>query len=336
MLALAACGSGLDASSVSAADPTQGGPQDSAEAGAGGHDAAAPKADASVPGDDAGDGPASGACDVTKPFAHYAVLATAGTQKSIFSARVSADEKTLYVVRQYAGTVWTTVATRASASGAFGKETNVTSTPDPYAYEVWAPDDGSSLYVTAGGYGIEPGAYKSSRIYRLTRPAPGSAYSGPTLLPLAPDTRSIMLHEPFVTPSGMIYFTRNDSPSTTTHIYRSSLATPAAEPVSELDTTFGESSVLLTSDERTIYYWTKARATPAHDGVFHADRATSTGRFGKAEPLDTSVIDSGIPAGATVGYTLAARPVGMSADRCRFYLLQTREMDEARVLVLTR
>jgi hypothetical protein len=292
----------------SSIDAAPDGPEDSAESGDG---AAAPSDAALSDADDAaavgrdadagGDSEVGGEvhCSRSQPFGVPALVPSVNTVSgSVFAARFSPDELTVYLGMLHGPNFETFFATRPSRADQFAAPQPVDPINDTNSVNDFATvtGDGLALYFESSRSGTF-GLYASERTSRT------SDFSTPVAMTILNGNPS---GNPYVLPDGsaLYYHTYR---SGNFDIYRASRATSGFEspaPI-DIDTTGDEMDPVVSADDLTIYYGRPSDGTP----IWKATRQSKSDPFSNPVPL------------SELNGPLSVRvPVWISPDECRLYI----------------
>jgi hypothetical protein len=124
----------------------------------------------------------------------------------------------------------------------------------------------------------------------------------------------------------LLYFGSTRGPGMNRAIYRATWNGTnfgAPVPVAELDTSFNETSPVVTPDDLTIYYATDAPSQTQYD-VWTATRASTRDPFGSARPV------------AEVNSAASDGPTFVTRDGCALYISSDRRFGVSVMYVATR
>jgi Tol biopolymer transport system component len=251
-------------------------------------------------------------CDVSKPFGAPVLLTDLNSAQNDDYVWLPADELTVYVGSERTGglgaaDLW--IATRASASAAFGTLTDITSL-DSTAY-----DERPSL--TADGLAI---FFDSNRgtdghydIYIATR-ADVSADFGPPSPVTAINAANANDQSPTISADGTVLYFMSDRAGGAGgfDLYRATRAntsTPFGTPtaVAELNSANNDEDPVVSADGLTIFFESDRAGGPGSLDILKATRATTSDGFG----TPVLVTELNTPTGDWVTW--------LSADGCRLY-----------------
>lgn len=252
-------------------------------------------------------------CDPNKPFGAPALVSGLSTADDDSTARLSADELTVFFARGVAGAgvpdIYT--ATRASRDAGWGVATMVSGVssagPD---FSPMVTDDGLTLFLTSSATGTRGG----SDIFLSSRPNQLSDFGTPASLgPSGVINTSLPEADPYILPDGKTVWFDVYTGVGDTEIYR---ATAGAAGFTMRQKVLGVGSPLvdaypvITLDERTLYFASDRADTDALGDLdlYVATRAAATGPFDP--PRILKVLNSSNP----------EFPTWISRDECVLYL----------------
>jgi hypothetical protein len=255
-------------------------------------------------------------CDPAAPFGPPVLVPSLSTPQQDASARLTADELTVFVSR-YNGTttlVDTFIATRTDRDAPFGAATPLALNTPNDDYLPSPTDDGAELvYETLGA---------ERDLFLTTR---ASGYGAGTLLGVSTPNED---QEPFLRPDGQVlYFVsdRGGNPD----IYRSVRVNgdfTTAVAVNELNTLDEERAMVVTRDDMTIYLASKRGGSLTTD-IYEAHRPARDQPF--SQPVSVDVLN-------TPGNDY---PSWLSVDGCVMYLVSdgpTGQTQDTDVYIATR
>jgi Tol biopolymer transport system component len=296
----------------SGAGGSGGGAADAAAGGASGTDASA----------DSSDGPATRACDLSKPFSTPAPVAAFNSDQSDDGLWFSSDGLTAYISSSRAGGPGSYdifKATRASATAAWGQFTAVPNVNSQSLDRspVLSPD-GLTLFLYSnrvngsGDYDILA-ATRANLLADFAAAAPVAGLNTTS----REDIGSL-------TADGLTLYFDSDK-SGVSRIYRATLAASGAfmtpELVGELNATMGVSSPVISADGLTIFVSATMPTTSGPSDIYVAHRSTTADGFGALAPV-TELNSPGID---FVDW--------LSPDGCTIYLGSNRAVADAGSIV---
>ena len=252
-------------------------------------------------------------CDPKKAFGAPVLVSGLSTSADESTARLTADELTVYFARGAAGTGLPDLymATRPSSQAGWGAAVPVpgvnTGGPD---FAPMLTDDGLTLFFTSDSAGTRGG----TDIFTSTRTKVSDTFpAGMTLAPLGVVNTAASEADPYVVPSGKaIWFDAYVGPGDS-DIYRSASG-PTGLTTREKVLGIGSAAVdaypVVTPDELTLYFASN-RVDPDSLGdyeIYVATRAVATAAFDQPKLLKVlSTAD-------------AEFPTWISRDECELYL----------------
>lgn len=252
-------------------------------------------------------------CNPVSPFGTPIELSAIDTTGDDEGAFLTLDELTIYFSSIRAGGAGgydIYKATRASVSAPFGGVTPLTgvnTSADERESRVSA--DGLTLIATD-----KPGV--SWRLVISQRA--NTTVSFPALQPIANVSGTTNDTEPSMLPNGnVIYFASDRGGAGNSYdIYRTSrtgtaFAAPALVSGTQLNTTFVESSPIVTPDELHMYFLSNRTGTMGTYDIYYASRATTADAFGA--PVSVTELNS----------PQLDFPTWISADNCVLYFSRT-------------
>jgi hypothetical protein len=258
-----------------------------------------------TPGTDAGVAPR---CSATAAFARPTRLMSLNTLTSNDQATLSADELTVYFSRNdVTGNFDIYQATRASTTAAFGAASpvaGVNTAADERGPHVTA--DGLTLYATS-----QLNDTSQYRVTFATRTTTADSFGPLQNVPVINGTRNDS--DPFISADGsVLYFSSDRTAIAGYALFRSvqtggTFSAPELVMGTNLDTTSGEITPVLSVDELTLYFGSLRQGRGSAD-IFQATRATAQDPFGEPIPLNEL---------NTQGFEV---PSWISADGCELYI----------------
>jgi len=257
--------------------------------------------DAATDAPSEGQSDAATGCNLAAPFGPMVAIAELNTSAAEDSPRLTHDERTIYFSRQTAsGDTDLFVATRASATGAFGAA-------QPLALNGPASDESPSpssdaLTLYFGSTRTPP----FLGIFSATRPSTSVDFGAPSPV-AALNSASGDTFAPYVLPDGNMYYASNVSSVGGTGFNDLHRATAGAPDTSgafvNVNTENTETDPIATLDELTVYYL-------SDESGWHVRRATRTST--------AAAFDVGTPV-FELDSTLTT-PGFISDDGCRIYV----------------